>query len=72
MEEKNKLFVLLCKCLKTVSCILIVQRFLQIYGLHTNANQNLALMCEVSLFAEQRGQNKDISKRASDKSEIMQ
>lgn len=25
MEEKNKLFVLLCKCLKTVSCILIVQ-----------------------------------------------
>lgn len=45
---------------------------LQIYGLHTNANQNLALMCEVSLFAEQRGQNKDISERASDKSEIMQ
>lgn len=35
------------------------KKSLQIYGLHTNANQNLALMCEVSLLnrtkrAEQR------------------
>lgn len=52
---------MLCKCLNSKDCVMYMHctKSLQIYGLHTNANQNLALMCEVSLLnrtkrAEQR------------------
>ncbi len=57
-KRKNKLFVLLCKCLKTVSCIRIVQSLCK-FMICIQMLIKTLLVCEVSLLnrtkrAEQR------------------
>lgn len=68
--EEGKTLVLLCKCLKTVTCICIVQS-LRKFMVCIQMLIKTSLVCEVSLLNRTKRKNKDICERASDSSEII-